>query len=340
MPFSRFASLPERPRETPSWNRELGFEWDHNLPTESHGGIRYIPALDLMMVVNSVGSVDFCDPVTMRIVKRLVFAANTNGILTASYVPSCHKIVVPIHENGSGTQIRVVDLKTGKTTVISGLNSACYSAAYCPVNDKVYVTAYNTPTVYVVDPWTEALHTTPTVSGTFGAITFGICFCPLNGKLYAASRTANNIYRIDPTTNAIDNTIASGNPYDGLFFADAIRKVMVVGTQGTAWKTLDPLNSDALAALGFGSTCSSGCSSPTTGRTILQMGNTAEMLDQSGASVCHMTEPSISPLYFGWNPVTEKFWATDPFVQLYVIEPIEMSTTRYRYGTYLRQRII
>jgi len=340
MPRSGILTLPPRPNDTPFWGRELTFPWDHNLPTDSHGGIRYIPALDLMMVVNSVGSVDFHDPVTMRIVKRLVFAASTNGVLDAAYVPSCHKIVVPIHDNGSGTMIAVVDLKTGKTTIITGLNSAVYSAAYCPVNDKVYVTAYNTPTVYIIDPWTEALHTTSTVSGTFGAVTFGLCFCPLNGKLYAASRNANNIYRIDPTTQAIDNTIASGGAYDGLFYADAMRKVLVCGTQGLAFKTLDPLNSDTIAALGYGSTCSGGCSSPTTGRTLLQNGNTVDFIDQAGAQVTHMTEPSVAGLYFGWNPVTEKFWMTDPFLQLWVVDPIEMSSTRFRYGTYLRQRII
>src|SRR4051812_17111637 len=278
-----------------------------------------------MAVPTHIGNIELRDPVTAAIeFDFLLTAIGTDALVNACYVPTCEKLVCPIYTNGSGTSVVIVDLKTGKTTTISGLQAGTYQAAYCPINDLVYVVAWQGPTVRIIDPWTEALHTTSTVSGSFSGILLSICFCPLNGKLYAISRSGNNIARIDPTTNAVDSTFATAGGYDLITYSDNLRKMIITAATGAGNRTVDPLNSDAVATIAAFSVLSfSTISIPKTGEVAFadRTNNVMRFMDQSLASVTTVSCPDIKMV--GWNPVTEKVWAVDATQrQFWIVDPV------------------
>jgi len=335
--------LPTRPQEhagrdsRKTWGRERRFPWDHALPGlgKAIGGIGYIPSLDLMFQADGFGKVNIRNPLTTDHEVELTWGQGTDYQINCCHVPSCDKLVFPIYLNGSGGAVAFLDLKTGRTSALTGLTTGTYDVCYCPINDLCFMTAWQGPTVYVIDPWTEALHTTSTVSGTIGGIPLGICFCPLNGKVYTVSRSANTIVRINPLTFAVEASTGTAGGFDLCFYSDNMQKIVISAASGAGLKTSDPLNSDTVAQAmnGWSGLVFSGVSVPTTNETvIIDTSNSAiRFLDPSATLVTSITNPRIADLkYCGWNPVTKQVWVTQNGARaLYAIDPIERTYTEY-----------
>jgi len=190
------------------------------------------------------------------------------------------------------------------------------------VNDLVYVSSI-AEQVHIINPWTEAVHTTATVSGTFGSDITGMVFSPVNGKLYVASGVANNIYRIDPVSQAIDATIASGGTFNLLGYADHLQKVLLLNQTGAqSPKTLDPLNADTVASYSsaVGQTWSA-VAVPNTGEVAI-CGLSSTRIWFYNAAGTEVGNVTASANGIGWNPVTQTVWAVDKRLQIYVIDPL------------------
>lgn len=329
MPQLALYGLPTRPSDPLKWGRERAFEWAHDLPGKSVGGIGYLPSLDFMYQSDGFGKTNFRNPVTAEYEIEMTFGQGTDYQINVLHVPSCNKLMFPIYNNGNGGSVVFLDIKTGKTSVLSGLNLGTYDACYCPINDLVFMVAWQGPTIYVINPWTEALHTTSTVSGTLGGILLDCCFCPLNGKVYAISRSANNIYRINPLTFAVEATTGTGGGFDLCWYSDNMQKIVISAASGAGLKTVDPLNSDTVAQAmnGWSGLVFSGTSIPVSNETVVvDTSNSAiRFLDPSSTLVATITSSAIADIkYCGWNPVTKRVWVAQNGARaLYIIDPIE-----------------
>lgn len=309
------------------------YKWDHSLPGVGTVSPQYVPSLGLMACVGNTGAVQLRDPVTTEVIYDYLLAGpGTDALLSMCYVPTANRIVVPIYANTGGNQIALINLNNGRTIYIGSLSFGTTQAAYNASNDLVYVTAYAGPTVYIVDPWLDALHTTPAVTGTFGAVLTSIAYCPLNGKCYAVSRTANNAYRILGT--AIDNTFATGGAYDEIFYSDNLRKMVIMAAStGLAFKTIDPLASDTVATLAAGSaTALSGVSIPTTGETVVVDSSQFRFFDQAGTNTTNLAPSANYWRGAGWNPITKTVWfqSNNPY-SLMILDPVkkDLNTAMY-----------
>jgi len=330
-PSPTLYGLPERPRETPIFGIERRFPWDHALPGPTDGGIFYIPSLDLMCTQSNFGSIELRDPVTTKVKLSFIYIYGNEGIVGGCYVPSCEKLVLPLYAAGGTNQIVIMSLTERRRSVIDSISFGTYQAAYCPVNDLVFVAAYSSSVVYVVDPWKETLHTTTQITGS-PSQPARITFCPLNRKLYTASINSNNLYQIEPTTFAIDATIAMGAVYDVVTYSDAMQKLVLTNlNSGGQWKSVDPLNANAIASIGPAVGGASAMSCPLTGETLVVSSTTETLyfLDQSGAQITTVVLTGTGVRYCGWNPVTEKFWLQGGSGKFFgILDPIERTVTR------------
>lgn len=338
MPARAIYGLPSRPSPKPLFGiADRFFEWDHDLPGPSLGGIQFIPSLGLMMAPDYQGGIHFRDPVTLKPVFSFTYPLSTaNGVVGPCYVPSANKIHAPVYGNNGANyffnnSLDPVSVDAGYMLFKGSIAFGMYHSCYCPINDRVYTTGYASNVIYQVDPWADtAAAATPGQITGLGGTSPMVVFCPLTGKLYSLSYTAHTVQRIDPIGLTIEASAGTGSAYDRLFWSDGMKKMILLNSGTSAnFKTLDPLNSDAQASLGFGSNAESGTYIPSTGETlVVDIGGAAlRFIDQAGANVASITVTGEGLKYAGWNPVTKTVWITDTNNRkLWVVDPVERVT--------------
>ena len=116
-----------------------------------------------------------------------------------------------MYVGGSGSpQVSVINTASNadvKDLRIPPPDSQGGGIAYIPSNNRIYVTAYESNSVFKINPETNDFEGSPIPVGTNP---IGIAYNPRNNNIYVANSGSNTVSIINPTTNSVIDTIPAG----------------------------------------------------------------------------------------------------------------------------------
>jgi YVTN family beta-propeller protein len=115
--------------------------------------------------------------------------------------------------------------------------SAPFGIAFNPSNGNMYMTNFNSDSVSVINPATNAVISTIPV----GSAPFGIAFNPNNGNMYVTNAGNNTVSVINPSTNTFVATIPVGSAPFGIAFNPNNGNMYVTNAGGKTISVIAPL---------------------------------------------------------------------------------------------------